>query len=275
MLQRAYYYLLQFKEYFLFAILVSISIVLMISNDNVQIRYIRSLTVGVLGFAQESISFLPNISALKDENELLRKVNAHLADEVSQLREAKLENIRLRSMIALKETSTYKLTAAHIVAKNLNLLRNTITLNSGTAQGIQIGNPIVTGEGLVGRVVATSENYSIAQIILNVDFRASAKVQRSRVDGIIAWDGHTLLLKDVVKSMDVKVGDAVITSEYSNAFPPGYKIGIVSAVEDIPNSLFKRVELISAVNLTSTEEVFALNYVPSLERMALELQSKK
>ncbi len=275
MLQRAYFYLLQFKEYFVFAFLFAVSITLMAFNDNTQIRYIRSLTVGVLGFVQESISFIPNISALKDENELLRRVNVNLADEVSQLREAKLENMRLRTLLSLKENSPFKITPGKIVAKNLNLLRNTITINAGTAQGIQIGNPIISGEGVVGRVVAASAKYSIAQIILNVDFRASAKIQRSRVDGIIAWDGHTLLLKNVVKSMDVKIGDAVITSEYSNAFPAGYKIGIVGAVEDIQNSLFKRVELLPAVNLTQTEEVFALDYVPSLERMSLEPQKMK
>jgi len=75
-------------------------------------------------------------------------------------------------------------------------------------------------------------------MIVNVDFRASTKIQRSRVDGIIAWDGKTLLLKNVAKTQDVREGDAIITSEYSNAFPPGIKVGIVSSISEIPNSLF-------------------------------------
>lgn len=244
----------------------------MLLNDNTQVRYIRSVTIAVVGFMQESFSFIPNISALQDENKLLRKINVNLADEVSQLREAKLENIRLRSMIALRETSTVRVTAAKIVAKNLNLLRNTITLDIGESDSVKIGNPIITGEGLVGRIVATSSHFSIAQLILNVDFRASAKIQRTRTDGIVAWDGNSLVLKNIVKSSDVKVGDAVVTSEYSNAFPNGVKIGIVSAVTDIPNNLFKKVELIPTVNLTQTEEVFVVDFLPSLERMALELE---
>ena len=274
MIQRFYQYLFLFKEYVILVLLISISLVLLVVNDNAQIRQIRSLTVGTIGVIQQTFSFIPNLSALQRENELLRKVNVNLADEVNQLREARLENIRLRAMIALRETSMVKLISAKVVAKNLNLLRNTITLNVGANDSIHIGNPIITGEGLVGRIVAVSPGYAIGQMIVNVDFRASAKIQRSRVDGIIAWDGKTLLLKNVAKTQDVKEGDAVITSEYSNAFPPGIKIGIVSAISEIPNSLFKKIEVVPIVNLTQSEEVFVMDYFPSLERMALELQKK-
>jgi len=274
MFQRFYQYLFIFKEYVVFVLFVTISIILLIFNDNSQIRFIRSLTVGTIGAIQQTFSFIPNLTSLQRENELLRKVNVNLADEVNQLREARLENIRLRSMLALKESSAINLSSAKIIGKNLNLLRNTITLDAGENDGVEIGNPIVTGEGLVGRITGTSGGYSVAQLILNVDFRASVKVQRSRVDGIIAWDGKTLLLKEIANSQDVKEGDAVITSEYSNAFPPGIKIGVVRKITDIPNSLFKKIEVIPTVNFTVTEEVYVMNFVPSLERLALELEKR-
>ena len=274
MIQRLYQYFFLFKEYVLLVVLVSISLALLVINDNTQIRQVRSLAVGTLGVIQKTFSFFPNLTAMRKENEVLRKVNVNLADEVNQLRESRLENIRLRSMIALRETSAIKLTSAKVVAKNFNLLRNTLTIDVGTSDSIHIGNPIVTGEGLIGRIVAASNDYAIGQMIVNVDFRASAKIQRSRVDGIIAWDGKTLLFKNVAKTLDVKEGDAIITSEYSNAFPPGIKIGIVRAVSEIPNSLFKKIEVTPTVNLTLTEEVFVMDYIPSLERIALELQKK-
>jgi rod shape-determining protein MreC len=274
MVQRLYQYLFLFKEYVVLTTLVAVSIILLVVNDNDQIRQIRSLTVGSLGMIQQTFSWIPNITSLQRENELLRKVNVNLSDEVNQLRESRLENIRLRSMIALQETSTVKLTAAKVVSKNLNLLRNALTLSVGSDDHVEVGNPIITGEGLIGRVVAVSSSFCIGQMIVNVDFRASAKVQRSRVDGIIAWDGRSILLKNVAKTQDVKEGDAVITSEYSNAFPPGIKIGIVSKISEIPNSLYQRIEVVPTVNLTQSEEVFVMDYVPSLERMAIELQKK-
>jgi rod shape-determining protein MreC len=274
MLQRVYQYLFLFKEYVLFVVLISISILLLVSNDNTQIRFIRSLAIGTVGAVQHTFSFIPNISTLQRENELLRTLNVNLADEVNHLRESRLEIIRLRSMIALKETSVVRLMAGKIVAKNLNLLRNTVTVNIGDNDGVRVGNPVVSGEGLIGRIVATSGGYAIAQIIMNVDFRSSAKIQRSRVDGIISWDGSTLILREVAKTQDVREGDAVITSEYSNSFPPGIKIGVVSGIADIPNSLFKRIEVTPSVNFTMTEEIFVMDFVPSLERLSLELQKK-
>jgi rod shape-determining protein MreC len=274
-MHRLYRIYLNFKEYVIFSALIIVSVLLMSLNDTVQVRMIRSLTIGSVGAFQSIFSFIPQFFSLRQENEALRRNNVSLADEVSQLREARLENIRLRSMAALKATSTEKISAGKVVGKNLTLLRNTITLNVGTNDDVQIGMPVVTGEGLAGRVVAASSGYAIVQILLNVDFRASAKVQRSRVDGIVAWDGKSILLKNVPKSLDVRPGDAIITSEYSNAFPPGIKIGVVASVKELPNNIFTRIEISPAVDFIHLEEAFVLAYIPTLEKKALEEKHSK
>jgi len=121
-MQRLYQLFFLFKEYIVFSFLVLVSIALLTQNDNEQVRRIRSLAVGMVGAFQGTISVIPNVFEMQRENEMLRRMNVNLADEVNQLREARLENMRLRSMIALKETSTTKLIAGKIVAKNLNLL---------------------------------------------------------------------------------------------------------------------------------------------------------
>jgi rod shape-determining protein MreC len=269
-MQKFYHYFFQFKEYVVFTSLVLASTVLLLLNDNVQMRQIRALAIGSVGTVQQTFSFIPDLANLRGENEMLRHTNMSLSSEVSQLREARLENIRLRSMIALKESSAFHYTAGKVVAKNMNLLRNTITLHIGETDGVRIGNPIVTGEGLVGKVIAVSRNYSIVQSLLNVDFRASGKVQRSRVDGIVAWNGKSLILKNVVKSMDVKVGDAVVTSEYSSAYPSGVKIGVVSSVTETPGSLFHTIEIEPSVDFVQLEEAFVVDFLPDIEKTALE-----
>jgi rod shape-determining protein MreC len=269
-MQKFYQFFFQFREYVVFTSLVLISVILLLLNDNVQVREIRALAIGSVGTIQQTFSFIPDIANVRSENELLRHTNLGLSAEVNQLREARLENIRLRSMIALQESSSFHFTAGKVVAKNLNLLRNTITLHVGANNGVRIGNPIVTGDGLVGKVIAVSGNYTIVQSMLNVDFRASGKVQRSRVDGIVAWNGKSLILKNVVKSMDVKVGDAVITSEYSSAYPSGIKIGIVSNVSEIPGSLFHAIEITPSVDFVQLEEAFVMDFLPDIEKTVIE-----
>ncbi len=264
-----------FKEYAVLTVLLLTSILLLVSNDNSQLRHVRALAVGTVGFFQSAISSVPNVFTLESENRHLGEVNVNLADEVNQLREARLENLRLRSMIALKETSTVHLIAGKVVGKNLNLLRNTLTLNVGENDGVHPGMPVVTGEGLAGRVVSTSGGYAIVQSVLNLDFRSSAKDQRSRVDGIVAWDGHELTLSNVAKTLDVQPGDAIVTSEYSNAFPSGLKLGVIASVEAIPGSLFKRVLVTPSVDFVRLEEAFVCDYVPSIEKMILEEKAQK
>ncbi len=124
-------------------------------------------------------------------------VNVEYADEAYRLREARLENIRLHGLLRMKETSTHRYLAAKVVGKNLTFLRDTLTLNVGASDSVRERMPVVNESGLVGLVVATTNSNAIVNILLNTDFRASVKIQRSRVDGILAWDGVDLLIKNI------------------------------------------------------------------------------
>jgi len=270
-MQRFVNIILWFREYLVFALLIILSIILLNSNDNTQIKAIRSYTIGMIGAIQNALSIIPNIFEIKRENETLRQLNVNLSDEVNRLREARLENIRLRSMLGLKEKSDFKLLTADIIGKNLHLLNNTITLNVGENDGVRNDMPIISEMGLVGKIIATSKHYSIGQLMLNKDFRASAKIQRNRIDGIIVWNkGLNVELKNIVKTQEVRVGDVVMTSEYSSIFPPNIKIGTVTNVSEQPGSLFKQIEVIPSVDFTSLEQVFIVTAVQDTERINLE-----
>jgi rod shape-determining protein MreC len=260
-----------FKEYFLLALFLSASIALLAFNENAQIRSIRSVAVASVGVLQDALSFIPNYFDLRRENRVLRELNLTLADEVSRLREGRLENIRLRQLLALKERGVYSYVSANVVGKNLQLLRNTITLDVGERDSVRLNMPIVCESGLVGKIVATSSSYSIGQILYNRELRVSAKVQRSRVDGIMRWDGgQALSMQNVVKTMDVKIGDQVITSDYSSVFPPGLVIGIVSYTHENPGSLFESVDVTPSVDFTRLEEVFVVTRTADSSRVSLE-----
>lgn len=270
-MQRIVNIIIEFKEYFILLLLILISLILLALNDNPQIKQIRSYTVGLIGVAQNTLTLFPNIFNIKKENEILRQLNVTLSDEVSRLREAKLENVQLRRLLKFKEESTYKLITADVIGKSLYLLRNTITLNAGHADSVRGNMPIITEQGIVGRIIATSANYSIGQILFNKDFRTSVKIQRSRVDGILAWaGGDYLLMKNVSKKQDVKVGDLVITSEYSKIFPSNFKVGLVTKVTENPISLFKDIQIEPSVDFARLEQVFIIQTLPDTQRVYLE-----
>ncbi|MDH3252021.1 MAG: rod shape-determining protein MreC [Ignavibacteria bacterium] len=270
-LKRLYDIIVDFKEYGALALYLVIGVLLLAHNDSKQIRAIRSATVGGIAFLQDAFGFIPDYFDLREQNRVLQELNLSLADEVSRLREARLENIRLRQMLKFKESSTFTYVPARVVGKQLYLLRNTITIDAGERAGVQENMPVVTDAGLVGKVVATSADYAIAQILLNRVLRVSARVQRSRVDGILVWQGgSSLSLNNVAKTLDVQRGDVVMTSEYSSLFPPGIRIGVVSGISVTPGSLFQNVEVTPGVDFPRLEEVFVALYEPDSSRVALE-----
>ena len=270
MFERLYTLFMEFREYVLLSSLVVLSFILLSLNDKPQVKQIRAVLTVALGVVQQQVAFVPRYFGLRTENEILRRSNVELADEASQLREAKLENLRLRRLLALKERTPFEFVAASVVSKNLTLLRNSLTLDVGEADGIRPSMPVVNDAGLIGVVIAVSRNYAVVNILLNTDFRASAKVQRSRVDGIVAWDGTDIVLKNIAKTLDVKAGDVVLTSDYSSTFPPGIRIGLVSSVTEQEGSLFKHVIIAPSVDFVKLEEVFVMTKAPDEEKSDLE-----
>lgn len=274
MLRRLFDIVVLFKEYILLVLFLIISLILLAVNENAQIRAIRSLTVASLGVLQESFGFLPNYFTLEREHRLLRELNVTLSEEVSRLREAGLENSRLRQLLQLKESAPNRYLSCNIVGKTLHFLRNTVTIDRGTDDGVQVNMPVVTDAGLVGKVVATSPRYAVCQTLLNREFRVSVKTQRSRVDGILACDsGERLFLKNVAKTLDVQSGDLVVTSEYSSVFPPGIPVGVVSKTAQAPGALFQSVEIMPSVDFATLEVAFVVTHLPDSMRVALEYRT--
>ncbi|MDD5361001.1 MAG: rod shape-determining protein MreC [Ignavibacteria bacterium] len=262
--------ILNIKEYLILTVLIIFSLAFLFSNDNTQIRFLRAAAVGMFGTVQSGLSSIPNVFDLQQENKVLRETNIKLSNEVSNLKEAKLENIRLTKLLNFKETSGLGLVSANIVNKSLIQTRNTITLNVGENDSVFVNMSVITDAGLVGRIVSTSKNYSIAQILYNKDMRITVKSQRSRIDGIMTFDGvSSLSVINIQKNADVNVGDVFITSEYSNIYPSGVPVGIVVETGNLDN-LFKKIIVMPLIDFASLENVFVVKYLPNKERYALE-----
>lgn len=267
----------KFKAYFLLIFLIIVSSFLLFHNNNIQIKQIRSNTILAIGYLQENFSdffnlvWIPHILSIAQENNVLRKQNVILSEELSRLREASLENIRLKKLLEFKQSSKYNLVTAKVVGKSINLIRNYLTLNVGSNDGVNINMPVISEKGLVGKVISVSDNYCIAEILKSKNFKASVIIERSRVPGILNWNGgENLIISEVAKNLDIKVGDIVKTSEYSSIFPDNIEVGTVIAVSYDTGNLFQKVEVKSYVDFSTIEETFVLLYKPDSSRVVLE-----
>lgn len=271
MVKRLYDIVLLFKEYLLLALYIVLSLLLLARNESWQVRAIRSNLLAVTGTLQDAFGVIPRHFALREENRILREQNLTLTDEVNRLREARLENIRLRNLLTLKERPAFEYRTAHVVGAANQSLRNSITIDLGEQDGIRPNMPVVTHTGLAGKVSALSGNYAVVQLLLHKDVRVSARVERSRVNGIIRWTGGTTLsLSNVANSVDVQPGDVIITSEFSSIFPAGIRIGVIKATHPVPGELFMVVDVTPAVDFDRLEEVFVALHTPDSSRVAID-----
>jgi len=245
-------------------------------SSNPQLRAIQSFSLTAIGFVESILSFIPNPIELQHQRDALQNQNVKLLQEVNSLRQSQLENLELRRLLEFKEQTSFSIVASDVVGKSLHLLRNTITLDVGTNDSVKPNMAIISDEGLVGRIVAASEHYSVGQILLHRDCRVSAVVERSRTNGIVAWEGGThLVLKNIVKSVDIKPGDRIVTSQFSSIYPANIEIGIVVAAKQIPETIFQEIEIAPSVEFSKLERVFIVTSVADSERVALEKSIEK
>ncbi len=262
-----------FREYIILALLSSVSIILVVQNDSTPVQVLRSVAITVFSGIQSIPGAIAGIVSPQSQTDMLRDVNMRLMEEVMQLRHLQFENKELRSMLDFREKFAHPLLPAEIVGKGGNRVMNTITLNVGSDDSVAVRMPVINEQGLVGKVIAVSSHFCVVQTALSREFRVTAKVARTRIDGIIASENNqTLLMQNIWKTADVAQGDTVVTSEYSNIFPPNIPIGTISTIGVGPTGLFSRVDVTPFTDFNRLERVFVIRHNPDPERAALEHQ---
>ncbi len=214
------------------------------------------------------------LEGVREENKRLHLRVMELSLKNFWLNEERLENRRLRELLDFRSELKYKVIPADLVAAEPNRRHFSVLINKGSEEGIKRNMPVVNMHGLVGKTVDVSPHTSVVQLIIEPSFRVSALDQRSRVYGIIRpGSGFTLRLGNVPLTEDVEVGDGVISSGLGGIFPPGIKIGRVTAVESQESlskenfsfGIFKRINVKPSVDLSSLEEVFVLEVEKEVE----------
>ncbi len=196
---------------------------------------------------------------LSDENKRLRQENDRLARKVIAYREAYLENIRLRGLLAFKEKLEYETTAARIIRRDTAGIMKTLMINRGENDGIRKGQPVMVERGLVGRVIETTWHASRILLLIDGGSNVDALIQRTRAHGILQGTGvGGCRLKYIVKTEPVEKGDIVLTSGLGGVFPRELVLGVVTAVEQSPAGMFQHIEVGPFVDFRKMEEVLVI-----------------
>jgi rod shape-determining protein MreC len=192
----------------------------------------------------------------------IKRLNSELFKEKegkNKYVEVQYENERLRGLLELKFQKKEYVTTAEVFARDPTNWFQILWINKGEKDGISKDMVAVTPLGIVGRVHRVFKGSANIILITDVNSSVAARLQSSRIEGIIGGRGHNkCYLKYVPREVDILLGDRVITSGLDGIFPAGLVIGYVTDTKKKPGEFFQLIEITVAQNLSSVEEVSIL-----------------
>ncbi len=221
-------------------------------------------TAGLFGFVFE-------LFELRQRNSELVQRNASLLAENFTLSEVEQENQRLRQLLSFAQTRPgLELRGAQIVgrvigAEATNFLEYLI-LDLGQRHGIEVGMPVVTDQGLVGRISEVDNATSKVLLITDSSSQVNSVLQSSRLNGIVRGDPSGALLMDFIPQGAVfSIGEVVLTSGIGGKFPRGVPIGQVVQINQRDIDVFQQAVVQPTVNFDALELVAVVTNFDPLE----------
>jgi rod shape-determining protein MreC len=168
------------------------------------------------------------------------------------------ENRQLNQLLSASEhLKKQRLELARLLLVNADPLLNEVILDKGRSHGVYVGQPVIDADGIMGQVI--SVDWFTSRVLLLTDFRSAIPVQDVRSDarGILVGRGRLakLLLKDTPDTVDIKVNDLLVTSGLGGHYPPGYPVGLVSAINTNVATQFASIHVDPSAQLNRNRPV--------------------
>ncbi len=215
------------------------------------------------GLLQDTRQALTTRGHLTREVTELRQQNQRLQFELLQLQEAARENARLRQALGWQRTVAWNLRPARVLAQDPANWWRAIQISLGARDGVRTNAPVLTADGLVGRVTAVGFTRSQVVMVGDPACRFSAMVQETRDKGIIAPEptslDHLLVgFTFVPIGAGLRPGQWVVTSGDGGIFPKGIPVGQIVDIQTNEFGLYVDARVRLSVNLNRLEELWVL-----------------
>jgi rod shape-determining protein MreC len=218
-------------------------------------RIISAPIDGVKGFFADYVDLL----SVRSDNRRLRRRISEIEAENLQFREALVSSGHLARVASMRDEIEIPMLPAEVVGLDVAPWFRSVLVDRGTQHGVEPGHPVITHEGVVGVVTATSDHAAKTMLLLDRQSAIDALVQRSRARGVLRGVGRARLeFEFVVRSADVVVGDEVVTSGLGGVFPKGLRLGRVAELRDAGGRLTRIAIIEPAVDLGRLEQVFVM-----------------
>ena len=179
--------------------------------------------------------------------------------EISQFKELRNENERLRALLKFKKKIGFDTVSAEVIARNPNDWIDSFVINKGSADGMQKDSAVCSSKGLLGKVVEPGRNTSSVMLVTHPSFKAGGMLKDTRINGVVVGAGKGAA-KIIYLPIDAKIAkDAVvITSGLSRIFPKGITIGKIVSTGRSKTGLYQYAIIKPSANSFDQEEVLCI-----------------
>ena len=200
---------------------------------------------------------------LIQQNESLRRENQQLKFLQMQTSATMRENNQLRSAIGWQKQTPWKLKLANVVLRDPANWWRTAQIDLGSRYGLRENLPVLTNDGLIGRVSSVGLTRSQIILIGDPNCRVSARVENPTHDiGVLGaggpLDDSLVGLSYLSSGANLKSGQLVVTSGEGGIFPAGIPIGQIVDAQQVEFGLYTEARVKLNANLGALEEVWVL-----------------
>lgn len=190
--------------------------------------------------------------------------NSALKYEIQALDRTHAENRELHKILNIPNAHAPEIKTARIIAKFSGVFTQNFLINLGKNDAIQINQPVINQEGLLGRIIDVTDSFSRVLPVINPQSKVPARIKGSEIDTMLVGDGSNQPYLKFIDTENVKIGDVVVTSGKGGIFPALIPIGtVVSITPVIRVNLFidfkdlYYVRLLPAETAIPTQEIFS------------------
>ena len=275
-----------FKTYhavILFVILEIVALGFLFSRNNYQQAKFLQGSAKIQGSFNEKKSGVYDYFSLKEENSSLAKENSKLLEKLNSLQ---VNNIPLNDSIATDSTvvhtdsvsvKKYQFQVAKVITNPVQSRFKLYTINKGTEDGVATRNGVISPQGVVGKVVETSEQYSLVMPLIHLQSKLNIRHQPSGYNGNLSWTGASpeqLRVENIPRNATVEVGDSIVTNQYSKSLPEGSFVGKVMEKKFDVSGNFYEIQVTPGVDFSQLNYVYVIHQLDLDEISELENMSQ-
>lgn len=210
-----------------------------------------------------------DLATLRSLNDQLKSQVDTLTIDNSRLKEVEAENAQLRDLLKFQQLNpTYDFRGGQVIARVTSQAQSnylsSLSIDLGAEHGMRPGMPVVTEQGLIGRIYKVGPASSNVLLITDPSSGIQALIKRNRAVGVVTGRaGDRPVMDFIPQDADISVGDEVITSGLGGAFPKNLVIGQVVEVNQRDFDMYQQAILRPTVNFDRLEFVLVItNFVP-------------